>query len=102
MTVIGGRRWQAFRQIVFRQYGRTCHICGHDGANQVDHVIPVAVAPQLAWVLSNCRPAHGVPGNKCPVCGKACNQARQAGVIKPMMPGVKANLVVEPVRGRKW
>ena len=78
-----GRRWMALRQAVFATYGRTCHICGHGGASQVDHVIPQAVAPQLAWEISNCRPAHGVPGNKCPTCGVACNQSRQAGVIKP-------------------
>jgi hypothetical protein len=84
MTAPGGRRWQAFRLLVFGTYGRTCHICGHPGSNQVDHLIPQAVAPHLAWVLSNCRPAHGVPGNKCPTCGLACNQSRQAGIVKPI------------------
>jgi len=78
-----GRRWMQVRAAVFATYGRTCHICGHDGSNQVDHLVPQAVAPQLGWELSNLRPAHGAPGNKCPVCGIACNQARQAGVIVP-------------------
>ena len=35
-----GRRWTMLRTAVFAAYGRTCHLCGHGGANQVDHVIP--------------------------------------------------------------
>ena len=80
----GGRRWQAFRQVVFATYGRTCHLCGHDGANQVDHVISVLEAPHLAWDLQNCRPAHGTR-NRCPVCGRCCNQARLAGPKRPVL-----------------
>ena len=79
----GGRRWQAFRQVVFQVYGRTCHLCGHDGANQVDHVISVLEAPHLAWDLGNCRPAHGTR-NRCPVCGRCCNQARISGPKRPV------------------
>lgn len=86
----GGRRWQAFRQVVFATYGRTCHLCGHYGANQVDHVISVLEAPHLAWSLGNCRPAHGTR-NRCPECGKCCNQARLSGPKRPQPGG-------EPVR----
>ena len=85
-----GRRWQAFRQVVFRTYGRDCWICGHGGANQVDHLEPTSTHPQLTWVLGNCRPVHGVPANRCPVCGRACNQERQAAPIgnyRPHQPG---------------
>lgn len=32
--------------------------------------------PELAFALSNCRPAHGAPGNRCPVCLQYCNQLR--------------------------
>jgi hypothetical protein len=80
----------AFRQIVFSVYGRTCHLCGHGGANQVDHVISVLEAPHLAWSLENCRPCHGT-GNRCPWCGRCCNQSRVAGPKRPL-PGS------EPVR----
>jgi hypothetical protein len=86
----GGRRWQAFRMVVFSAYGRTCHLCGHDGANTVDHLLTVLEYPQFAWVLENCRPAHGTR-NRCPECGRCCNQARVAGPKRPA-PGS------EPVR----
>jgi hypothetical protein len=68
--------------MVVAYYGGLCHLCGHGGARQADHVISVADRPDLAWDLANCRPAHGAPGNPCPVCspkaGKPvhCNQLR--------------------------
>jgi 5-methylcytosine-specific restriction endonuclease McrA len=36
-----------------------CWLCGNGGADTVDHVVPLAVAPQLAEVRSNLKPAHG-------------------------------------------
>lgn len=50
-----------------------CHLCGHDRAEQVDHVVPWA-----EWThhdlsvhdASNLAPAHGRP---CPTCGIACH-----------------------------
>jgi hypothetical protein len=56
-----------------------CHLCGHGGARQVDHLESVTERPELAWSLANCRPAHGSPGNRCPVCGLNCNQLRGYG-----------------------
>jgi hypothetical protein len=61
---------------------------GHGGARQADHLISVADRPDLAFTLSNCRPAHGAPGNPCPVCARAdgkpvyCNQLRGAMSIE--------------------
>jgi hypothetical protein len=78
-----GRRWQKFRQVVFASYGRTCHLCGHDGANQVDHLLTVLEYPQYAWTLENCRPCHGTR-NRCPVCGRCCNQSRRQGPKRPL------------------
>jgi hypothetical protein len=86
----GGRRWQKFRQVVFATYGRQCHLCHHGGANTVDHLLTVLERPDLAWVVENCRPAHGT-GNRCAVCGRHCNQSRLSGPKRPM-PGS------EPVR----
>lgn len=43
--------------------------CGHHippGTGQIDHIIPVSVAPELARNPSNWRAAHGVAG--CPEC----------------------------------
>jgi hypothetical protein len=68
-----GHRWTIFTQLVLRTYGDGCW-CGHGGARQVDHLEPVADRPDLAWTLANCRPAHGAPGNPCPVCSKACGR----------------------------
>ncbi len=36
----------------------------------------VADRPDLAWDLRNIRPAHGAPGNRCPVCHQNCNQLK--------------------------
>lgn len=71
-----------------------CWICGHPGADQIDHAIPTSKAPWLAMEPSNWRSAHGVRG--CPLCpvtissdrrrhGKTrkCNQSRQAKLSLP-------------------
>jgi hypothetical protein len=73
-----------FRQVVFATFGDTCHLCGHGGARQVDHVVSVLEAPSLAWELSNCRPAHGTK-NRCPICGRCCNQSRVSGAKRPVL-----------------
>lgn len=49
-----------------------CWLCGHDGADQVDHV--VAVSNGGTSTLGNLRPAHGTL--PCPTCDRRCNQQR--------------------------
>jgi len=77
-----GSRWEKFAAFAVQYYGGICHICKCGGARQVDHLIPVTERQDLEWDLANCRPAHGAPGNPCPVCSaKAgrnifCNQLR--------------------------
>lgn len=71
-----GFRWERFKKLVFITYGDICHICQHGGARQVDHLESLTEHPELGYVLSNCRPAHGAPRNRCPVCGQNCNQLR--------------------------
>lgn len=81
-------RADAFAKHVVDYYGGLCHICGCGGARQADHLIPVTERPDLAFKLSNARPAHGAPGNACPVCspraGKPvyCNQLRGNGSVE--------------------
>jgi hypothetical protein len=88
MKRAAGHRWEAFARSVIDYYGGTCHICSHGGARQADHLQPVTERPDLAYVLSNCRPAHGAPGNPCPQCSAAagrsihCNQIRGAMTIE--------------------
>jgi len=65
-----------FTRMVILSYGGICHICNHPGARQVDHLKPVTEYPELMLRMSNCRPAHGAPGNRCPVCHENCNQLR--------------------------
>ena len=68
-----GYRWEKFRRLVFATYGDVCYLCHHGGARRVDHVESVTDHPELKYVLSNCRPVHGAPGNSCPVCRLNCN-----------------------------
>ena len=88
MKRAAGHRWEAFARSVIDGYGGVCHICEHGGARQIDHVEPVTERPELTYVLSNCRPAHGAPGNPCPQCSAAagrsihCNQLRGMGSVE--------------------
>jgi 5-methylcytosine-specific restriction endonuclease McrA len=52
-----------------------CHLCGHPGADVVDHVIPVASGADPEDT-SNWLPAHGV--RRCPTCGRNCNGEKGA------------------------
>lgn len=71
-----------------------CGICGHSGARTANHIVPAKRWPRdengrpLPGMddLSNLEPAHGTLGagplvrhNRCPVCGKLCNQSLGAG-----------------------
>lgn len=108
------RRWGAFAKSVIDYYGGVCHICGHGGARQVDHLEPVTEKPELMWVLSNCRPAHGVnrgKSNPCPQCSAAagrkihCNQLRGMGSVERARRIIAERIAehgaVKPVRVRK-
>lgn len=44
---------------ILRRDGYVCWLCGHDGADTADHVIPYDQRPDLAWVPANLRAAHG-------------------------------------------
>lgn len=110
-----GSRWEAFARGVIQHYGGLCHLCGHGGARSVDHLVVVAERPELEWELSNCRPAHNAPYNKCVVCSAAagkpiyCNQIRgalsveraQRLIAERTANGAPANKTY-PGAGREW
>lgn len=60
----GGSRSIRLRKLVLMTYGTRCWLCGKDGANTVDHVVPVQWGGAM-WDIGNMRPAH-----------LSCNQAR--------------------------
>jgi 5-methylcytosine-specific restriction endonuclease McrA len=50
-----------------------CWLCGHDGATEVDHVVPWAEWTRTDLSVhdaSNLAPAHGEP---CATCGRNCH-----------------------------
>lgn len=55
-TFRSSRAWQRTRAMVLAQ-SDVCWLCGHPGANSVDHVVPVAVGG-APFDLGNLRPAH--------------------------------------------
>lgn len=58
---------------VIAAHAGICHLCGHPGATQVDHIICWAewTHPTLSvHDPSNLAPAHGTP---CPTCGRDCH-----------------------------
>lgn len=62
-----------------------CHLCGHPGARQADHLTPLSLGGDMTDP-ENMAPAHGGgrPGtdNPCPTCGKRCNQKRGNTIAK--------------------
>lgn len=72
-----GRPWRRIRAAVLAE-STICHICGGPGADSVDHIIPVALRPDLEFSRSNLAPAHyKVP----PYCNRKKGD-------RPMVPGV--------------
>lgn len=58
-----------------------CHICGHPGADEVDHV--QALARGGSEDMSNLRPAHGA--KPCDTCGEQCNRSKGAKPFAPII-----------------
>lgn len=83
-----GRPYRTARERLLERT-TVCHLCGHDGADQADHIGPRSLNPELRDDdLSNLAPAHGVNG--CPTCGEKCNQVKGNGTI------------TRPRRSRDW
>lgn len=86
MTYVRGKRvrignaYLKAREKMFAKYGDVCHICGHPGARQADHLVPLRENPNQPIGADGMRPAHGAGrpdnDNPCPTCGRRCNQQR--------------------------
>jgi hypothetical protein len=78
-----GRRYRHAKAVMHAMFGDTCHICGHAGAGEADHLIPISLVPDQPLDPEAMRPAHG-SNYPCvdPTCmarkGKprSCNQER--------------------------
>jgi hypothetical protein len=76
-----GARWREARAACFAMWGSTCHLCGHPGAGEADHIV-FTDDPALYFNPEILRPAHG-HRSRCPVCKLACNQ-RKGGVQRQL------------------
>lgn len=57
-----------------------CWICGHPGADEVDHVKPLSRGGSED--RNNLKPAHGQ--QPCPTCGEKCNRVKGAKDVAPI------------------
>lgn len=74
-----GSVWKRIVANVISHYNGICHLCGHPGSLQADHIVQYAEGGDDS--ISNLRPVHGVANtqnNRCPTCGLACNNIRGA------------------------
>jgi hypothetical protein len=84
-----GRPWREAKAKMHATYGYTCHLCGHEGAGEADHLDTLAHNPGQRIDYQRLRPAHG-SNYPCPVCpprdGKprCCNQERGTKSIDAM------------------
>lgn len=73
-----GRTTRSFRRMRTRvlEESNICWLCGQPGADTVDHIVPLSVAPDLGEVAANMAPAH-----------RSCNSskgARLASTVRPL------------------
>jgi 5-methylcytosine-specific restriction endonuclease McrA len=78
---VNTRRGRAENQRILRT-NNVCHLCGHPGADAIDHVIPLARGGPDT--VTNKKPAHHK--HPCPTCGIKCNHAKGARLIAPVTP----------------
>ena len=76
-----GRPFRTAKAKMHAVFGYVCHLCGHEGAGEADHLGPLAFDPDQPVDWEAMRPSHG-SNYPCPVCpwpgapGKPCNQVR--------------------------
>jgi len=89
-----GAHWARIRRIVLAN--PVCGICGHWGADSVDHIVPLSKGGHPTD-LANLQPAHS--RYPCADCGKRCNLAKGAGSRR----NTEGETSRSPLRtSRKW
>ena len=76
---LSGEKLQKLRKQVFTYYGDQCWLCGGEGADTIDHIIPVADGGDDS--LDNLRPAHGRKSKQC--TGNFSRKRTQEWDVKP-------------------
>ncbi len=66
---------------MFALYGHTCHLCGHGGAGEADHLVPISLDVDQPIDPHAMRPAHGA-NSPCPTCGRKCNTERGTKAVQ--------------------
>lgn len=79
MRLTGRARQQRNARILAAS--NVCHICGHHGADAVDHV--KAIARGGTDDPTNLRPAHH--DTPCPDCGRRCNREKADKEYAPIV-----------------
>ncbi|HEX5995973.1 MAG TPA: hypothetical protein VFY84_12595 [Jiangellales bacterium] len=70
-----GRPWRRAKATMHAVYGYVCIHCGHGGAGEADHLVPLAIDPDQPVDWRAMRPSHGA-NYPCRVCRRKCNQER--------------------------
>jgi 5-methylcytosine-specific restriction endonuclease McrA len=70
-----GRSTRPFRRMRQQTLAESdiCIVCGHRASDSVDHIVPIAIAPELAEDPANLGPCHNEP---CPTCARRCNNEK--------------------------
>ncbi|WP_106212495.1 HNH endonuclease [Kineococcus rhizosphaerae] len=86
-TPRNGSTW-AWRKLRARVLAKSdvCHLCGRPGADEVDHVIPIARGGALLDE-ANCRPAH-----------RSCNRRKGAKLYVPAPRSSRSSRSTSPTR----
>lgn len=69
-----GDKADRWRKAVYAMWGHVCHLCGHEGANTADHLVPLSLWGNQPYDARISRPAHGIEG--CETCFVKCNSSR--------------------------
>lgn len=96
MAASSGRKGRPWRRLTAQilAISTVCHLCGHEGAGDIDHVIDKETWKAMGGDLedpANLRPAHGAL-SRCKVCGRNCNGEK----------GAKVGYVTAPRGSRNW